>query len=605
MKTTIREDHASAHAFHARFPKEINVSVRSSAVLLGLLAVIAGACAPAAPGSTGSAGQTSSGEVRTRPSQTLATVVRLEPVSLAVKAVTSTGTGVQFVTRVFNADLDLVDGDDRVRPYLAEALPELNTDTWRVFQDGRMETSYRLKPNLNWHDGTAMTAEDFVFALQVYKTPELGVAASSPINVMDDVLAPDPRTVVIQWKTLFPGAGVLSASGGSAGKFQALPRHVLEAPLRQNAPDTFASHPFWSHQYVGLGPFKLEHWEPGSYVEGSAFDGHVLGRPKIDKIQVRFIPDENTALANLLSENVHMATDRAVRFEHTQVMRREWESNRRGQVLPTISLVRYVKMQNRPEFVSPPAMLDLRVRRAIASSVDKTALSDGVFDGQATLADTFVSPDVPNYADIDRALMKYPFDPRRSADLMSEAGLTKDRDGFFASPSGERFNPVFWEESGSQNEKELNVFVDTWRRAGFDMQTFVIPAVQLRDTQLRSSYPAMYTTQGGASTEERLDVFASFNIPTANNRFTGNNYGGWINPEYDAEWTKFTTTLGRAERNQHLVQMLRIVSEEVPAIPIYFNMAPTAYLSTLNGPTMGARVPDARIYWDIHEWDWR
>ena len=54
-----------------------------------------------------------------------------------------------------------------------------------------------------------------------------------------------------------------------------------------------------------------------------------------------------------------------------------------------------------------------------------------------------------------------------------------------------------------------------------------------------------------------------------------------------------------------LVQMLKIVSEELPSIPIYFNMAPTAYLSTLKGPTMGARVPDSRIYWDIHEWEWK
>jgi ABC-type transport system substrate-binding protein len=107
-------------------------------------------------------------------------------------------------------------------------------------------------------------------------------------------------------EVLFPGAGVLSNVGtyGNGG-FQPLPRHILEQSFRQDPPDTFANQLYWSSQYVGLGPYKLERWEPGAFVEGSAFDGHVLGRPKIDRILVRFIADENTVLANLLSETVH------------------------------------------------------------------------------------------------------------------------------------------------------------------------------------------------------------------------------------------------------------------------------------------------------------
>ena len=41
-------------------------------------------------------------------------------------------------TRIFNANLTTVDAQDTVHPYLAESLPQLNTDDWRVFRDGRM-----------------------------------------------------------------------------------------------------------------------------------------------------------------------------------------------------------------------------------------------------------------------------------------------------------------------------------------------------------------------------------------------------------------------------------------------------------------------------------
>jgi peptide/nickel transport system substrate-binding protein len=228
-----------------------------------------------------------------------------------------------------------------------------------------------------------------------------------------------------------------------------------------------------------------------------------------------------------------------------------------------------------------------------------------VFGGQATLSDTFVSPDVPYFGELDRAITKYPYDPRRSEQLMNDAGFRKASDGFFADASGQRFNPLFWEESGSQNEHELNIFIDTWRRAGFDMQTFVLPAVQLNDAQLRATYPAMYTTQGGGATEDRLDTFSTLTIPTPANRFQGNNRGGWVNEGYDRLWQQFLTTLDRSQRNQQLIQMLKVVSDEVPAIPIYFNFAPTAYLSTLSGPKLGARIPDAMISWDIYNWEWK
>jgi ABC-type transport system substrate-binding protein len=188
---------------------------------------------------------------------------------------------------------------------------------------------------------------------------------------------------------------------------------------------------------------------------------------------------------------------------------------------------------------------------------------------------------------------------------MGEAGLTKDRDGFYASPSGERFSPLFWEESGPQNEKELNVFIDTWRRNGFDMQSFVLNVVQFGDAQFRASYPAMYTTQGGGSTEDRLSFLATSTTPSAANRWQGNNRGAWANAEYDRLWDAFNRTLDRAERNQQVIGMLKIISEQVPAIPYYFNFAPTAHLATLKGPEMGARVPDPRLYWNIYEWTWQ
>src|SRR5581483_11521107 len=54
--------------------------------------------------------------------------------------------------RIFNAEIAIIDGKGEARAYLVESLPRLNTDDWRIFPDGRMDVTYRLRPNLTWHD---------------------------------------------------------------------------------------------------------------------------------------------------------------------------------------------------------------------------------------------------------------------------------------------------------------------------------------------------------------------------------------------------------------------------------------------------------------------
>ena len=131
-----------------------------------VLAVLLVSCGPA----PGQAPGTSAEQLR--PSRTLVVAHRYEPGVLAPKVLGSNGP--LTTTRLFNAALAVFDDKGLPRPYLAEALPQLDTDTWRVFPDGRMETTYRLRSDVTWHDGAPLAAEDFAFALRVYKHPDLG-----------------------------------------------------------------------------------------------------------------------------------------------------------------------------------------------------------------------------------------------------------------------------------------------------------------------------------------------------------------------------------------------------------------------------------------------
>src|SRR5438093_5668544 len=136
-----------------------------------ILAMALAACTPAPTARPGTINSPTNEAPRTRNRG-----VRYEITQLAAKW--SSGITSGATKRLFNAGLTLVDPRGTILPYLAENVPQLNTDTWRVLPDGQMETIYRLRPNLTWHNGRPLSADDFVFAWRMYTRGELGIFGS-------------------------------------------------------------------------------------------------------------------------------------------------------------------------------------------------------------------------------------------------------------------------------------------------------------------------------------------------------------------------------------------------------------------------------------------
>lgn len=566
---------------------------RALALVLLLGSVALAGCAPAS-GTDGGASRGAAGvPSETRRSLTIAT--RVEPAFLAGKALRQTGLTLGSTIRIFNAGLIIQDDRDRALPYLAASLPQLNTDSWQVFPDGRMETTYRLKPNLTFHDGHPLSSEDFAFSWRVYATPDFGVASSTPQGLIEEVVSPDAQTLVIRWRRPYPKAGELAYGG-----LPPLPRHLLEANLRQYSSDAFVGDASWSTEYVGAGPYRLERWEPGAFIEAAAFDGHALGRPKIDRMKIVFMNDANTALASLLSEAVQLLTDDAIYFQQAVIVRREMEARGTGQVLVRPGLWRFTQVQLHPERVAPSAraLSDVRVRKALAHGVDKQSINDGIYEGEGINSDTVVPPTVDYYAELDRSVVKYPFDPRRSQQLMEEAGFTKGPDGFFTSPAAGRFGVELKVIQNSQNEAEQAIMGATWRTAGFDAREAVLPVAQAQDGETRAKFEGLFTTGGGLG-EDQFTTLAR--TPRPETRWTGTNRGSWSNPEFERLTEAYETTLDRGERIRLVITMARIFSDELPSIAINFNPGITAFSAALHGPQ--ASAVDSSPLWNIHQWE--
>src|SRR5437867_9368723 len=92
-----------------------------------------------------------------------------EPGFVAAFAPLSAQQATDFYQRMFSAFFEYSDNEGKLQPYLAEALPTLNTNTWEILPDGRMQPRYHRKPNLTWHAGPPLTPADFVFCFKVSK----------------------------------------------------------------------------------------------------------------------------------------------------------------------------------------------------------------------------------------------------------------------------------------------------------------------------------------------------------------------------------------------------------------------------------------------------
>ncbi len=568
--------------------------IRGLPGLLVLLITLA-ACAPSVPRATEQPGQAPAAAPES--GRTLAIAIRVEPATLAAKPIGAGGVTLTTTRRLFNATLAIFDDRGEAVPYLARELPRLDSESWRMESDGRMETTYQLKPDLTWHDGIPLTADDFVFAWQVYATQELGVASAPPVNQIDEVVATDPGTVLIRWKRPYLQAGMLTDG------LPPLPSHLLGRSFQAGAADAFAADAFWTRDYVGSGPFKVQRWEPGSFIEGAAFAGHTLGRPRIERLRIVFIGDPNTTVANLLAGEVHFSADDSIRFQQGLTLKREWAPTNGGSVLVKPDLWRATYVQLRSELASPRALLDPRVRKALAYSIDRDALNGALFEGEGIMGDVpLIPPSVDYYAGASLGVTAYPYTPARGEQLMTEAGFVKGGDGVYAGGSDGRLTLDLRTNGSSQNEAELSILGAGWRQAGFDVKEMVVPQAQAQDGQVRATFPALYTFSTPLG-EETLAAHTTAGIPRPDTRWIGSNRGGWIDPQFDALASAFTTTLDRGQRIQLIGGMTRLFADQLPAIPLYFNPIPVAHVAALRGPRVVP--PDSAIAWNVHQWEFQ
>jgi peptide/nickel transport system substrate-binding protein len=487
-----------------------------------------------------------------------------------------------------------VSGDDaHLVPKLAEIVPSIENGLWVVFPDGRMETTWKLRPNARWHDGTPFTSADLVFTATVVQDRDLPMFREPIYSSVESVVARDPLTLVVTWKQTQIFADTLFQNGPvQNGPF---PRHLLEAAY-VDSKATFTNLPYWGDEFVGTGPFRLREWVRGSHAVLSANDDYVLGRPKIDELVVKFIPETNALMANILAGEVEVTLGRTLLLDQALQVRDQWADGHMD-----ISFKSWLVASPQLITPSPTIIGDARFRKALIYAMDRHQLSESFQGGLVPVADSYLQPNQPQYREIEDRIMRYEYDPRRAGQVIQDLGYAKGPDDMFRDGSGQPLG-VEIRGSGVDGIRPILAIADYWRRAGVATDTVAVPPQRQLDKEYISTYPGFHVNQR-ANDVGGLATLHSSNAALPENNWTGEFNVRYINPEFDSLINRFYGTIPQDERTQVLGQIIYHVSDQLNLMGLYYGTRPVMIGNRLLNVAATKAPFNDRQSWNAQDWD--
>ena len=494
--------------------------------------------------------------------------------------------GVSNLEQLVNGSLAEIDGGGNVLPDFAMAIPSQDNGLWTLTPDGGMTTTWKVRRGVRWHDGTPLTAADFVFAFNVDRDPD--VLSRRPIwyDYVTDADAPDPDTVTLHWNRVYVGADKAFASG----VLSPLPRHLLQA-IFESDKQAFLAMPYWTSGYVGTGPFRLTSFTLGSSLTLAANDDYAFGRPKIDEIEVRFIEDINTLVSNLMAGDVDLSMGRGFAVDQALLLRHQWTG---GTIewQPSAWVVAF------PQFMNPgnPIVTNLAFRQALMYGTDRQALIDSLEGGLSTIAHFYMSPSEPEFSDVQSAAVQYEYDPHKAAQLLEGLGYTKGADGTYHDATGEPLAIQIRSNGEPITQTGIVPIASMWTQLGIATDPDVLSTQRLNDREYLATYPYFRLMRQGA-TAISLANFHTSAIPTAETHYVGINYARYSNPDLDGLIDKTLSEITYSQRIQDYRDAVGLMSQNLSMLGQFYDLSFVAKSARLTDVTASETA-----FWGIQKW---
>ncbi len=494
------------------------------------------------------------------------------------------------------ADLD---PEGNVFPELATELPTVeNGGVVTDEESGTMDVTWNLRTDITWSDGKPVSSDDVVFTYEALIDPEMG-SWTQGIDYVDGIEKVDADTFIVHYNTIYPG--YLYQFGGE--QMAIWPSHYC---------DVTQGFSQWecAQKPLSNGPYLLEEWVVGdhlTFVRNPSY--YQKGKPAIDKIIVRIIPDSSVRKTMLINgdADLDMWTTEGMLNDLKDEPNVAISTSPNNRWVMRLFMNLAARGTIDASATPHPILSDVRVRKAIRMAINVEDLSQEIFLGYSKPIWTeFFRP--PYTCDI--AQPKY--DPAAAAALLEEAGwIDQDGDGV------RECHGCQAAKEGDLMEMELITYAEYGELLELSQQLIGEMlgeiGMKLNLTIMEGSVMWATAPEGGIEQTGNFDInlwddgyfgtnptdflwelyYSEAAVPDM-----GWNVGRWINPDFDALLEQ-SFTLDEATRKDLFCQMATILDEEVPDILLFSAINAEAHSARLQG--VQSTINDL-VTWNAADW---
>jgi peptide/nickel transport system substrate-binding protein len=490
--------------------------------------------------------------------------------------------------------LTAYDANSKLICLVCTDLPTIENGKARVIDlpDGKkgMEIDVEMR-DMRWGDGVSVTARDVAFTLEVGRHPLSGVASSEGYKRIIKFDAKDDRrfTMTIDRVTF---------DYNSIG-LRLVPAHI-EKPIFDANPAEYRNRTAYDTNSTNpglfFGPYRIVEVMPGSRVALEQNPTWAGEKPHFKRIVVKII--ENTAAleANFLSGNVDyvlgelgLSLDQALAFEK--------------------------RHRDKYNFIYKPALIyehidtmldnkllaERKVRQAFLMAIDRTAISEKLFEGKQPIADGPISPLDPMFTPGAR---RYPYDQALARKLLDEAGFSDIRNGVRHNAKGDRLSLEITTTAGNRvRELVAQVIQSQLRQVGVEIRIKAEPPRIFSEGLNRRQFTAlaMYAWVQQPEGVPRSTLHSK-EIPSPENSWSGQNYPGYRNPEMDAALDAAERELDPVKRRGLFADIQRIHADDLPVLPLFFRVDPFVIPKQLKGVVPTGHLSSSTLW--VEQWRW-